>query len=148
MTYRGKFRPKNIAKYHGDASSITYRSLWERQAFRWLDDNPDVLEWNSEEIVIPYRCKTDGKRHRYFIDLYVKFKTGQVFLIEIKPEKQTQEPKKPKRQSQKYLREVMTYAKNISKWEAAASYCDQRGWLFEIWTEKSLKKLGIKLLTA
>jgi hypothetical protein len=148
MTYRGKFRPNNISKYRGDASSITYRSLWERQAFRWLDENPDVLEWNSEEIVIPYRCKTDGKRHRYFIDLYVKFKTGQVFLIEIKPEKQTREPKKPKRQSQKYLREVMTYAKNISKWETARKYCEERGWLFEIWTEKSLKKLGIKLLTA
>jgi hypothetical protein len=69
-------------------------------------------------------------------------------LIEIKPEKQTQEPKKPKRQSQKYLREVMTYAKNISKWETARKYCEERGWLFEIWTEKSLKKLGIKLLTA
>ena len=147
MAYRGKFRPKNISKYHGDASSITYRSLWERQAFRWMDDNPDVLEWNSEEVVIPYRCKTDGRMHRYFMDLYVKFKTGQVYLIEIKPEQQTQEPKKPKRKSKKYLREVMTYAKNISKWEAATSYCEERGWRFEIWTENSLKKLGIRLLT-
>lgn len=147
MSYRGKFQPRNIAKYRGDASAITYRSLWERQAFRWLDDNPDVLDWNSEEVVIPYRCKTDGKQHRYFVDLFVKFKSGQVYLIEIKPEKQTQPPKQPKRQSKKYLKEVMTYAKNTSKWEAATSYCEERGWRFEIWTENSLKKLGIKLLT-
>lgn len=147
MSYKGKYRPKKPEKYRGNTSAITYRSLWERQAFRWLDDNPDVLEWNSEGVVIPYRCKTDGKPHRYFMDLYIKFKTGQVYLIEIKPEKQTQPPKQPKRQTKRYLKEVMTYAKNISKWEAATNYCGNRGWIFEIWTEKTLKKLGIRLLT-
>ena len=147
MAYRGKFRPKNLSKYHGDASVVTYRSLWERQAFRWLDENLDVLRWNSEDVVVPYRCRTDGKTHRYLVDLYVKFKDGVEYLIEIKPASQVQEPKKSKRKTKRFIRETMTYAKNISKWEAARHFCEHRGWHFEIWTEVSLKKLGIKLLT-
>ena len=147
MAYSGKFRPKNTKKYRGDPTKIFYRSLWERQAFRWLDDQEDILEWNSEEVVIPYRCKTDGRSHRYFMDLYIKFKTGQVYLVEIKPKKQTQPPKQPKRQTKRYLTEVMTYAKNTSKWDAAKDFCENRGWIFQVWTEDTLKKLGIRILT-
>lgn len=147
MAYKGSFHPKNRKKYRGDFTKITYRSLWERQVFRWLDDNEDILEWNSEEIVIPYHCKTDGKHHRYFVDLYVKFKNEQVYLIEIKPKNQTQEPKQPTRKTKKYLNEVMTYVKNISKWNAAKEFCDNRGWCFQIWTEETIKNLGIRLLT-
>jgi hypothetical protein len=40
----------------------------------------------------------------------------------------------------------MTYAKNISKWEAANAYALDRGWKFEVWTEETLKGLGIKIL--
>jgi hypothetical protein len=40
----------------------------------------------------------------------------------------------------------MTYAKNISKWEAATEYASDRGWIFEIWDEDMLRKLGIKIL--
>jgi len=145
-TYKGKYRPKNTKKYRGDPMKIVYRSLWERQAFRWLDGNPDILEWNSEEIVVPYRCKTDGKVHRYFTDLWIRFQDDQQYLIEIKPKKQTEPPKQPKRQSKRYITEVMAYAKNTSKWDAANDYCEKRGWIFQIWTEETLKKLGIKIL--
>ena len=55
-------------------------------------------------------------------------------------------PKQPKRKSQKYIKEVMTYAKNISKWEQAEKYCELRGWEFKIVTEKEFKSLGIRLL--
>ena len=84
--------------------------------------------------------------HRYFMDVKVKFKNGKTVLIEIKPEIQTQPPKQPKRKSKKYLKEVMTYVKNTSKWEQAEIYCQQRGWEFKIFTEKTLKSLGIRLL--
>jgi hypothetical protein len=40
----------------------------------------------------------------------------------------------------------MTYAKNLSKWEAAQSYCEDRGITFEVWHEGVLKQLGIKIL--
>tara|TARA_R100000278_G_C5457014_1_gene159502 strand:+ start:479 stop:898 length:420 start_codon:yes stop_codon:yes gene_type:complete len=137
---------KNLQKYVGNPSAVRYRSLWERQVFRWLDDNKNVLSWNSEEVVIPYRCKTDNKLHRYFMDLYVKFNDGKTYLIEIKPKKQTQPPKQPSRKSKKYLNEVMTYVKNQSKWTAAESYAKDRGMIFQIWTEDTIKGLGIKLI--
>ena len=41
----------------------------------------------------------------------------------------------------------MTYIKNESKWEKAEKYCKQRGWEFNIFTENTLKSLGIRLLT-
>jgi hypothetical protein len=145
--YRGKYRPVNPGKYDGDYSAIVYRSLWERQVFKWCDENSSVIKWNSEETVVPYRCKTDNKFHRYFVDLKIQFKTGQTYLIEIKPKKQTQEPKVQTRKTRGYINEVLTYAKNISKWEAANEYCADRGMIFEVWTEDTIKALGIKLLT-
>ena len=146
MPYSGRYRVKNLHKYVGDASAIRYRSLWERQVFRWLDDNASVLSWNSEEVVVPYRCKTDNKVHRYFVDLYVKFDDKKTYLIEIKPKKQTQPPKQSARKTKKYLNEVMTYVKNQSKWEAANSFAEDRGMIFQIWTEDTIKGLGIKLI--
>jgi len=41
---------------------------------------------------------------------------------------------------------VMSYIKNTSKWETAEAYCADRGWEFVIWTEDTLKNLGIKIL--
>lgn len=146
MAYSGKYRVKNPGKYEGDHTKVTYRSLWERQVFRWLDENDNVKKWSSEETIIPYRCKTDNKIHRYFVDLKVTFKTGQTYFIEIKPEKETKEPKARSRKTPSYIREVMTYVKNISKWEAATEYAKDRNCIFEIWTENTLKGLGIKLL--
>lgn len=144
--YSGKFRPKNVSKYEGDYTNIKYRSLWERQTLKWLDENPAIVSYSSEETVIPYRCATDNKIHRYFVDLKIRLKSGQTYLIEIKPKSQTVQPKK-KRMTKKYLTEVMTWAKNQSKWEAATKYCSDRGWIFEIWHEDTLKSMGIKILT-
>jgi hypothetical protein len=146
MSYKGKFKPKNVAKYRGDPTKIVYRSLWERQVFRYMDTNQDVVWWSSEETVIPYICATDNKPHRYFIDLTFQNSKGQRFLVEIKPAKETVPPKTPKRKTKRYLNEVLTYAKNTSKWEYASEYADNNGYTFQIWTENSLAKLGIKIL--
>lgn len=145
-SYKGKYRIKKPEKYAGDPTKVVYRSLWERQVFKWCEERDDVISWSSEETIIPYVCKTDNKVHRYFMDLKIKFSNGRILLVEIKPHKQTMPPEKPKRQSKKYITEVMTYVKNESKWKAAKKYADERGYHFEIWTEHTLKKLGIKLL--
>lgn len=144
-SYSGTYKPSS--KYIGDEKNVVYRSLWELAAFRWLDQNPNVLNWSSEEHPIPYRCATDGKIHRYFIDLQIWMKSGNVLMVEIKPKKQLKPPKTPKRRSKKYLNEVNSYAKNQSKWLAACKYCEKRGMKFEIWTEDVLKSLGIKIYT-
>lgn len=147
MPYSGRYRVKNLSKYEGNPSKVQYRSLWERQVMRWLDDNPSVIGWNSEEVVIGYKCKTDNRLHRYFVDMFIRMKDGKCYLVEIKPKRQTVPPKQPQRKSKKYLKEVLTYGKNISKWEAAQAYAAKRGMIFQIWTEDTIKGLGIKLLT-
>ena len=145
MAYRGKFKPQLHEKYEGDATNVIYRSLWERGVFKWCDRNKDVVKWSSEEVVVPYRCKTDNKQHRYFVDIKITFSSGEIYLIEIKPEKYTKKPT-AKRKTKRFLKECFQYAKNTSKWNAAEAYAESRGWHFEIWTEKTLKDMGIRIV--
>ena len=70
---------------------------------------------------------------------------GKIFLVEIKPKKHPQPPKK-RRKTKKYISEVTQYVKNQSKWEAANQFAKHKGWKFQIWTEDTLNNLGIKLL--
>ena len=74
MTYKGKFLPNNRKKYKGDINNIVYRSLWERKFMVYCDENNDITEWGSEELIVPYISPLDGKRHRYFPDFYIKTK--------------------------------------------------------------------------
>ena len=89
MAYKGKYTRKNKSKYLGDPTKVIYRSLWERQTFKWCEGSPRVKKWNSEEIVIPYKCKTDNRIHRYYVDLLVELDNREIILVEIKPKKQT-----------------------------------------------------------
>ncbi len=152
MAYSGRFRPKNPQKYKGDPTKIIYRSLWEFKFFRYVDLHPSIVWWQSEEVVVPYVSPVDGKRHRYFPDVIVNKRmpngTSKTIMIEIKPYKQTLPPDiknknktKTGRISRRYLNEVKTYGVNSAKWKAARGYCADRGWDFEIMTEK---ELGIK----
>jgi hypothetical protein len=142
MSYKGFFKPTNRAKYKGNANNVVFRSMWERHCFVWLDNNPDVVSWSSEEVVVPYYSPIDKKMRRYFVDLKYTTKTGQTFIIEVKPAKETKVPDGPKN-SDKYIRESITYVKNQSKWEAADKYARDNGWVFDVWTENELYKLGI-----
>jgi hypothetical protein len=144
-TYKGKYTVKNPAKYAGNPRNVVYRSSWEKCAFKWCESNPNVVAWNSEEIVVPYISEIDNRPHRYYIDLQLKMKSGKVYLIEIKPSNQTKPPRKRKK-TKKYLTEVKTYVTNTCKWKAANQFAKDRGWYFEIWTEHTLKGMGIKII--
>ena len=145
MSYKGKYKPSYPRKYKGDHTNIVYRSLWERKFMVYCDKNENILEWGSEEVVVPYRSPIDNRYHRYFPDFYIKVKesTGKVtkMIIEIKPYKQCVEPKVQKRKTKGYIYEVMEYAKNQAKWEAAKEWCLDRGYQFKVLTEN---ELGIK----
>lgn len=144
MAYSGKYKPKNIKKYKGDWTKVTYRSLWEKHCFKWCDEQQSVKYWSSEEVVIPYFYEVDKKYHRYFMDLKITFQNGQTILVEIKPAKETKPPEFKGRKTKKYLNESLTYVKNMNKWAAAQTYAADRGWGFQIWTEDTLHKMGIK----
>lgn len=140
--HQGRYTPINAHKYKGDITNIIWRSSWEFRFLRWCDTNPAVLEYSSEETIIPYRCATDNKIHRYFMDFRIKVKTStgdiKTYLVEIKPYSQTLPPKAASKKTKRYLEESFTYMKNHSKWEAAKQYCLDRGWHFIIITEKEL----------
>jgi len=143
MAYKGKFQPRNPQKYLGDPSNIVYRSRWELKFMGWLDSHPGVLQWGSEELIIPYRSPIDGRIHRYFPDFIIKKKTqdGKIdtVVVEIKPYAQTKPPTvQTGKPNKRYINEVATWGINSSKWEAAGNYCKDRGWKFEIITEHEL----------
>ena len=54
MAYSGRYKVKNRRKYKDDPDNVVFRSLWERNAFKWCDNNSSVKYWVSEEVVIPY----------------------------------------------------------------------------------------------
>lgn len=141
-TYKGKFKPKNPAKYKGDISNIVYRSLWELRFMKWCDQNSSVQEWGSEIVIVPYISPIDRKVHRYFVDFYIKIKTKtgvtEKYLIEIKPERFTKPPQIPAKKTKKFIDEVFQYGVNEAKWKAAFEFCADRNMKFMILTEKDL----------
>ncbi len=142
-TYKGKYKLKKPEKYDGDHTQVIYRSGWERFAFKWCENQEDIKSWSSEETIIPYISAVDNKYHRYFVDLKLNMKDGSVVLVEIKPDKQTRPPKS-KRRTKRFISESLEYVKNECKWKAAKEYCLDRGWNFQIWTEHTLKQMGMK----
>lgn len=149
MAYSGKFVPINIGKYEGDHTNIVYRSLWEAAFMKWLDMNSDVKSWSSEEIVIPYMSPVDDRVRRYFPDFKVKFNNGEVLIVEVKPDYQTQKPVFKNGMSKtRMITEAQTYAVNWAKWKSAERYSTERGWKFAVFTEHTLNGLGIQIPTA
>jgi hypothetical protein len=138
MFHKRKFIPIFPEKYTGDPTNIIMRSSWETRFASWCDKNPSVLKWSSEETIIPYRCPTDNRIHRYFVDFKITVSTGKTYIIEVKPAAQTQPPIYPGRQTQRYITESLTFMKNTAKWEAANEFARDRGWEFKIITEKEL----------
>lgn len=145
MSYHGKYIPKNPSKYRGDPTRIVYRSLWERRIMKYFDQSPNIIEWQSEEVVVPYKSPKDGRYHRYFPDFVIRKldKDGRILtqMIEVKPMKEVVGPTpkaKTVKPSRRYITEVVTYAVNCAKWEAAKEFCANRKWEFVIITEREL----------
>lgn len=128
------FKPQ---KYYG-TYPIMYRSKWEFNYMVSLERNPNVEKWSSEKIIIPYiiQEKVDGKvvmkKHNYHTDFIVHMKTGQIYVIEIKPKAQA-----PRFKNQ--IKSDPVAYKNLCKWKAALEYCKQKGYIFKVLTEEHLK---------
>ncbi len=142
MAYKGRYNPKNPRKYKGDPRNIIYRSLWERKFMVYCDNNASIIEWGSEEIIIPYLSPWDNRRHRYFPDFYIKAQQAdgslKKMIIEVKPKIQCSPPKEPKRKTRRYLNEVKTWSINEAKWKYATEWCKNNGMEFVIINEDHL----------
>ena len=109
----------------------------------YCDNNKNILEWGSEEIIIPYLSPWDGKIHRYFPDFYIKVKQSdgglKKFVIEVKPKKQCKPPdSSPKRKTKRWFSEVKTWGINEAKWKYATEWCNNNNMEFKILTEDHL----------
>lgn len=138
---QGIYNPTNKQKYTGK-SNPRYLSGWELKFFRWCDQNPNVLEWSSENVIIPYVNPLTGRTHRYMVDNRVVIREGSnivKYLIEIKPKRQTRKPTTHGNKKQStMLYENVEYIRNQAKWAAAKKWCDKHGYKFEIVTEDEL----------
>ena len=136
------YSPKFPEKYKGNKHNIVYRSNYELVAFRFFDLNPNVVEWSSEETIIPYANPLTGRTSRYFVDVYAKMKdkNGEVrkYLIEIKPHSQTLPPVQKNRKTKSLIYQQAEYVKNQAKWKAATEWCNKKNMTFVILTEKHL----------
>lgn len=148
--YQGEYNPVNPEKYvSNDGKPPFYRSSYERRFFHYCDHNENVVKWGSEVFPIPYQLPGETKSRKYWPDniVMIRDKSGVVktYIVEIKPQDQVKEPnqiKLPKRKTVKAMENYM-YAyeqavKNKMKWDAARSFCESRGYEFQIITEKEL----------
>lgn len=126
-----------------DNSKIRCMSSWEFKTCQFLDNNPNILRWSSEEFYIPYIKPTTGRVHRYFPDYWVEYqdKHGNIIqeIWEVKPLKETRRPRASKRKNPKTkLYEDLTWAINQAKWQAATQFCKQHNVIFRIMTEQDI----------
>ena len=142
---KSRYKPKNPQKYQGNPNNIICRSSWERKFCVWCDVNKNIISWASEEMSIPYLSPKDNRVHRQYPDYLIKVKEKNnkisSYVIEVKPKKQTQPPKKRSRVTKSYIYECQTYAINQAKWKAANEFCKDNKIEFKIITED---ELGIK----
>ena len=117
-----------------EKEKIIYRSSYERTFIYWLENNKNVKGWGSECIKIPYMY-IDGQWHSYYPDYFVEFVDGRKMVVEIKPSSQTVPPKS---ENNWYTQE---YRKNMCKWKATKEFCENKGYIFRIFTEKTMQNL-------
>jgi hypothetical protein len=130
---------RNPQKYLREDKKIVARSGLEQEKFRSFDSNPNILAWNSENIIIPYNKPIfDGagklikfEVRKYYVDVYLVAKNKDIieeYLAEIKPLSQVHIPVKPKRKGKKttknYLNKMCTWYVNMAKWTTSKKYAD------------------------
>ena len=137
----GKYKVHNKAKYVANLQEVVYRSSWELKYMKYLDRHPSVLEWASENVIIPYYNQIEKKTRRYFVDFYVKIQNpeGEIkkYIIEVKPASQSFHERVGKsKQNQS------AWVVNQAKWSAASAWCKQKGIFFRIVTEDDIFHQG------
>jgi len=139
---KGKFTPRYPEKYVGNINKIIYRSSWELDFMKFLDNNTEVIKWGSECIAIKYIKPTTGRVHKYYPDFYVEYynSKGKIVqdLVEVKPEKQIKKPTIRGKSKKTQLYEALTWSVNMAKWREAELFCHKYGFNWKIISEKGI----------
>jgi hypothetical protein len=132
---QGFFQMTNPGKYVGSRAPYA-RSSWEVKTMMLFDTHPNVIQWASEEIGIPYISPVDNRKHTYYPDFMVRYIDGNnqehVELIEVKPQSQS---------TLEHARSAADKAAlniNAAKWDQARKWCKAKGIKFRIVTENNI----------
>lgn len=93
-----------------------YRSNWEKQHIYNLENDGNVLSFIVEPFIIEYFY---DQTRNYIPDIIIIYADGTKKLVEIKPS------------------HFLDAEINKCKFSAAQKYCDEKGIIFEVWTEKN-----------
>lgn len=139
---QGKFTLKNTEKYVG-TKTPTYRSSWEHTFMMFCDNHPNIIQWASEAVQIPYRNPVTGKQSIYVPDFFVMYedKNGnrRAEIVEVKPSSQATMEAAGKNNQNK-----LSVVVNTAKWQAAQIWCRRQQISFRVITEKDLFRQGQK----
>lgn len=139
---QGKFTLKNPSKYVG-TKTPTYRSSWEWSFMTFCDNHPNIIQWASEAVKIPYRNPMTGKQSVYVPDFFVMYqdKNGnqRAELVEVKPSSQATMEAAGRNNQNK-----ASVAVNTAKWQAAHHWSKSMGITFRVVTEKDMFRQGSK----
>ena len=92
------------------------RSSWEKEYLQKIDEDEKIISAIFEPFVLAYQY--DRQRH-YIPDIFIIYTDGTKKLVEIKPSC------------------FLDAQINKCKFAAAEKYCQEKGIIFEVWTEKS-----------
>ena len=145
LVNKNKFIPpadSHMKSFNESEGAVEYKSKLELTAIRYADFNKHIKSWSCEPFAIKYLKPTDGKIHRYYIDLFIEFTTGDRFLVEIKSKGETKPPKKPTKKTDKsmfnYQKALQTFIINSAKWKSAEEFASKNNMKFIILTEDEL----------
>ena len=129
------FIPKNPQKIVGNKRPFS-RSSWELRVMSFLDEHPNVINWGSECVHIPYVNPLTGKSTFYVPDFLIKYSdakgTQRVELVEVKPKKETLWEAAKSKRDKAYV------ILNTAKWTAAHAWCAKNGVNFRILNEDDI----------
>ena len=132
---KGTFEPTNPDKYAGVKKPF-YRSSWELAFMNMCDNHPNITQWASENLKIPYRHPVTGKHTVYVPDFTVIYndRDGKKHMevIEIKPGSQSM------MESARSSAEKLQVAINMAKWTAANEWCQRKGVRFRVLNENHI----------
>ena len=129
---QGHYKPVNPSKYVG-TYPICWRSSWEFHLMRKFDTHPNVIEWASESLKIPYTNPFTNKYTVYVPDFVVVYVDAsgkrKAEIIEVKPAKETF------MEQAKSQRHKLAVALNAHKWAAAHAFAKSHGMQFRVMNE-------------
>lgn len=124
-TRKPSFKEGWFESLKNGGAKMYYRSGYEADVYKCLEDDNDVKAFKAEPFKVPYYFENEW--HNYIPDLKVEYQDGVTEIWEIKPATQT------------------GLEKNKAKWYAMNEYASKLGWNFTVITEKGINILKKKI---